>query len=121
MSDSLGFKIRKRIVNYKDIINQIVQNELLTNWKNQLFSYIQLISIDTQRLHVANGSISVSYVIKLDPRISKNTEIIFKLVDFINSTLYLNDLSIYSNISNNYSSIISYGLPMAQISSLFTL
>lgn len=120
VSDSLGFRIRKRIPKYKDIITQIVSEDLFSNWKSLLYSNIQQIEIENQKLTIENGSISVTYIMKLDPRISKSTQAIMRLIDFVNSTLYLNESSlIYSNITQNYTSITSYALPYSQISSNF--
>jgi hypothetical protein len=118
VSNSLGFKAvpDNNLMDYKKEIVKIVKDELLLNWKNLLFSNIQMINLDAGDHNAEDHSIIVSYLIKLDPRISKNTPIIIKLADFINSTLHLNESLIYSNLTSNYSKIISFALPFAQIS-----
>ena len=102
MSDSLGFKTVPgvNLLEYKDTIIKIIQKDLLANWKNILFSNVQLIEFDSGEVS-EDGSVVVTYMLKLDPRIAKNTSTITKLVDYINATLTFNETLIYSN-SNHY-------------------
>ncbi len=118
MSDSLGFKTVPgvNLLEYKDTIIKIIQKDLLANWKNILFSNVQLIEFDSGEVS-EDGSVVVTYMLKLDPRIAKNTSTITKLVDYINATLTFNETLIYSNLTTNYSAIISFALPFAQITS----
>jgi len=116
VSDSLGFKTVPgvNLLEYKDTIIKIIQKDLLANWKNILFSNVQLIEFDSGEVS-EDGSVVVTYMLKLDPRIAKNTSTITKLVDYINATLTFNETLIYSNLTTNYSAIISFALPFAQI------
>ena len=118
MSDSLGFKTVPgvNLLEYKDTIIKIIQKDLLANWKNILYSNVELIEFDSGEVS-EDGSVVVTYMLKLDPRIAKNTSTITKLVDYINATLTFNETLIYSNLTRNYSEIVSFALPFAQITS----
>ncbi len=85
VSNSLGFKAvpDNNLMDYKKEIVKIVKDELLLNWKNLLFSNIQMINLDAGDHNAEDHSIIVSYLIKLDPRISKNTPIIIKLAGLL--------------------------------------
>lgn len=85
-----------------------LQSQLLSRWRRLLYSNVQSIDLYDLSLNLtytgvdsilANETILVvSYFMKLDPRISFVSQVIFKLLNIINSTLANPNSTIYSDI-----------------------
>lgn len=90
-----------------DLVESI-QSQLLARWKRLLYSNIQSIDLYDLSLNVTyTGAdtilnnetvLVVSYLIKLDPRVSHISQIIYKILGIINSTLASPDSSIYNDV-----------------------
>ena len=104
----------------KDEIVNLLETRLFELWKEKLKSYIEEIELYdislnitefnmtynffniNNYIHENNSSVLiVTYLIKLDPRIQQNTEIIYKIINIINETLKDNYLNIYHNLTTN--------------------
>jgi hypothetical protein len=110
----------------KDEIVNLLETRLYESWKQKLLLYIQEIELydislnmtdlnnnynyfnKNKNIHVHdnnNSILIVTYLIKLDPRIQQNTEIIYKIINIINETLIDNDSKIYDSLSKNIKSL----------------
>ncbi len=101
----------------KDEIVNLLETRLFELWKEKLKFHIEEIELYDISLNITefnmthyfnnyihdnNSSVLiVTYLIKLDPRIQQNTEIIYKIINIINETLKDNDLNIYHSLSKN--------------------
>lgn len=65
-----------------------------------------------------NPILIVSYLIKLDPRVSRQDQVISQIINTINDTLLVSDSNIYSNVTSNLgdTNSIAFVIPNYQIS-----
>ena len=125
----------------EDVIGSF-ERSLLKFWKKYLFSNIRAIelsdisiifnqtaSIDaakpnnaSEKIEDEKPTLAINYLIKLDPRISQNGKIIYKLIDIINATLFNSEYNFYRNAidSNKFFQNFSVvTLTLSQISCKF--
>ncbi len=106
-------------------------------WKNILFSNIEASELYDISLNISDTNIDynksnindnatilvVTYLIKLDPRIQQNTQVIYKLINMINNTLHDKNINIYQNltksIGNGLQKVTSFVLPTSQLSCIY--
>lgn len=118
MSNSLG------ITSSNQTNFDTLKENLFNLWFKYLFSNINRISdwYEFEEFIYDNKLIQVvTYLLQLDPRISQNSQMLFKLVNLVNNTLF-NDANFYSPLVANTTTdkeIVAYVLPSTQISSKF--
>ncbi|RNA31945.1 hypothetical protein BpHYR1_051287 [Brachionus plicatilis] len=115
VSNSLG------LTNSNQTTFDNIKENIFNLWFRYLFSNINriCISYESEEFIYDNKLIQVvTYLLQLDPRISQNSQILMKLVNKVNSTLYA-DPDFYNTIVANLTTddeIVAYVLPSTQIS-----
>jgi hypothetical protein len=123
----------------RDDVIVLLQKALYTSWRKYLLSNIQDVELYDISINLnttdtlnnltfnlasnKNAILIVTYLIKLDPRITQNSQIIYKIINIINSTLFNPNLSFYKNLSaslsNSSKTIVPLTLTSPQISCNF--
>lgn len=103
-ADHTSFVIRNEMV-------ELIERELYLKWKKHLLSNLQDIELYDLSLNITTSNnyslnhedesiLTITYLIKLDPRIHENTPIIYKLISTINSTLNNPYKNVYSDLAS---------------------
>jgi hypothetical protein len=103
-ADHTSFVIRNEMI-------ELIERELYLMWKKHLLSNLQDIELYDLSLNITSANnysmnkedesiLTVTYLIKLDPRIHENTPIIYKLISTINSTLNNPHKNVYLDLAS---------------------
>ena len=104
-------------LNIRENVIKSFERSLLAFWKKYLFTNIHAIELSdislifnpnntddatksnktTEQIENENPTLAINYLIKLDPRISQNGKIIYKLIDIINATIFNSEINFYKN------------------------
>jgi hypothetical protein len=90
---------------------ELIERELYLKWKKHLLSNLQDVELYDLSLNISGTNnkslnqeeesiLTVTYLIKLDPRIHENAPIIYKLISTINSTLKNPHKNVYSDLAS---------------------
>lgn len=105
---------------------EMIQRQVLSRWKRLLYSNIESVDLYDLSLNLTYTSadtilanetvLVVSYLIKLDPRIAYVSQIIYKILNIINSTLASPNSTVYNEVSLDGGLSNAFVLPNSPIS-----
>ena len=104
-------------LNVRESVIKTFERCLLTFWKKYLFTNVHAIELSDisimfnqnttvdlnksnktpEQIENENPILVINYLIKLDPRISQNGKMIYKLIDIINATIFNTEINFYKN------------------------
>ena len=124
-----NFSINQTSYAIENDLVESMQQQLLSRWRRLLYSNVQSVDLYDLSLNLTYTGVDsilnnetvlvVSYLMKLDPRIAFVSQVIFKILNIINSTLVNSNSNIYDDIVLANSSAILIANPMISCNKSF--
>lgn len=124
-----NFSINQTSYAIENDLVESMQQQLLSRWRRLLYSNVQTVDLYDLSLNLTYTGVDsilnnetvlvVSYLMKLDPRIAFVSQVIFKILNIINSTLVNSNSNIYDEIMLANSSAILIANPMISCNKSF--